>query len=168
MPRVLALPWKIWRAKMGSRVDVGHAGEADDGEQEEDGADGDRPGDVFEAFGQLAPEVFLLAVAGWSGGDAHEQKAKDDGAVADAIDGEAPGFAEGGDDEASDGGADEAGGVEHGGVEGDGVGEDGAVFDHFDEEGLAGGGVKGVDDALGDAEQGDLPDVDASGEGEHG
>ena len=62
----------------------------------------------------------------------------------------------------------QAGGVEHGGVEGDGVGEDGAVLDHFDEEGLAGGGIKGVDDALGDAEQGDLPDVDASAEGEHG
>src|SRR5208282_3842221 len=151
----------------GQQHGVGHAKEADHGEQQ-DGADGDRSGDVGEAFGELAPKIFLFAAAGRGGGDVHEQKADDDGSVADAVDGEAPGSAEAGDDQASDGGAKQAGAVEHRGVEGNGVGDDGAVLDHFDEEGLAGGRVEGVDDALQDAEQGDVPDGDVSAEGEDG
>ncbi len=57
-------------------------------------------------------------------------------------------FAEGGDDEAGDGGTDEARAVGHRRVDGDGVAEVFAVFDHLDEEGLAAGHVKGVDEAL--------------------
>ena len=129
---------------MGSRTRVGHADQADDGEQKQDGADGKRAGDVTEAFGKLAPEIFLVAAAGRSGGDGHEQQAENHGEVADAVDGEAPGFAEGGDDQASEGRAEKAGGVDHGGVEGNGVGEDGAVFDHLDEESLAGGVSKAL------------------------
>ena len=100
---------------------VGHAHQADDGEQDEDGADGRHVADI----GPAGAEVFEdggLAEPGWSGeGDAHHEQRDDDGDVADAVGEEAVAFARDCDDDAGERGAEEAGEIDDGGVERDGA-----------------------------------------------
>ncbi len=99
--------------------------------------------------------------------DVHEEQRGDDGDVGDGVDEEAESFADVVDQEAGGGGADRAGGVHHGGVEGDRVGEILPVLHHLDGEGLAGGHVEAVDQALTKCKRDDLPDFDM-GECEQG
>ena len=150
-PSVCGPPWSTRAAKIGMSTTNGHAHEADDGKEQQDGADGEKPGDVGPPFVQ-----FVSHGGGWFPDlrhvETHGKERGDDGDVADAVDEEAPAFAGGGDQHAGERGADEAGDVDHGGVDGDGVAEVGAVVDHLHHEGLAAGHVEAVDDALRDAE----------------
>ena len=138
----------------GHEDEGGGADEADEAEQEEDVADGFEIGGIFHAFFHFDQDMAVFGGLGFFD-DAHHEQGDDDGDVADAVEGEAPAFADPGDQHAGDGGAEEAGEVEHAGVEGDGVGEIFAFFDELHDEGLAGGDVEGVDEALegGEAEE---------------
>ncbi len=140
----------------GQEHGVGVAHEADQREEQQDGADGAKGADIVPAFAHLF-EHAGVAAAEFEWPDAHQQQRSDHREVADAVDEEAPAFADGRDDEAGDGGADEPRAVGHRGVDGDGVAEVVAVVDHLDEEGLAAGHVERVDQALQGGEGDDLP-----------
>ena len=95
----------------------------------------------------------------------HEHQADDHGDVADAVDKEAPAFADRRHRDARYRGSDHARGVEHRRVEGNGVDQ---VFlaDHIHDERLARGNVEGVDYAEKSGEHEHVPDADGVSQGE--
>ncbi len=128
---------------------------------------GPKVADVIPAFAHLIEHAGGFPADG-ERVNVHQQKGSDDGEVTEAVKEEAPAFAESGDHEAGDGGADETSAVGHRGVDGDGIREVVAVVDHLDEEGLAGGHVEGVDEALERGEGDDLPKINDVSESERG
>ena len=124
-------------------------------EEQKDGADGAKGADVIPAFSHLFEH------AGCGARDlghieAHREQRCNDGEVTQAIEQEAPAFAESSYNDAGDGGAEKTRGVGHGGVDGDGVAEVAPVVHHMHEEGLASGHVEGVDQALKSSERDDF------------
>ena len=85
----------------------------------------------------------MAALAARGGAEAHQQQPGDD-CQKQAVDGEAPGWPKGSQEQPADARPDDPRTVEHHPVERDGVGH---VFfsDHLDHKGLAGGGIKGID-----------------------
>ena len=146
---------------------VGVAHQADQREEQQDGADRPKRTDVVPAFAHLFQHAARVA-ADLHRLDAHQQQGCDHRKVADAIDQEAPAFARGADHQAGDRRADQPRAVCHRGVDGDGVTEVVAILDHLDEEGLAPGHVERIDQALQRAEGDDFPEGDDMCQGERG
>ena len=143
---------------------VRHAGEADDGDEQQQGADRRGVGDEAQAFPDVAqrraghrPRHEPLR--------RHHEEAGQHGDVADGVREEAPPLADDGDEDAGHRRADHARAVEHRGVEGDGVHQI-VALDHLDDEGLPRRHVEGVDDAEERGQDDDVPLVDAPGQRE--
>lgn len=144
--------------------DGGHLEEVGDAEERE-GAFHDEDGlEALFADGvehALEEEVFNGLWFAFSDGEGcfNQEGGDDDEAEAEGVDPEADGKAVGGADDAAEGGADDPGEVEGHGLERDGAGE--VLFaDDFADDGLAAGGLDGLDES---ADKGDDEDL---GEGE--
>ena len=146
---------------------VGIAHQADQREQQKDGADRAKGPDVVPPFAHLFEHAGRCA-ADLQRLDPHHQQGCDHGKVADAIDQEAPAFAEGCDHQAGDGRADEPRAIGHGGIDGNGVAEVVRDLRPSARETIGAGHVEGIDQALQRGESDDFPEVDDVRERERG
>ena len=137
----------------------GHTHQADQGEEREDDANGQKAGDISPAGFHLGEHRCGLA-RHLRGGQAHQHEREDDGDVADAVDEETPALTADSDQHSGKRRTDESRHVNHGRIDGDGVLQVALVFDHLDHERLAAGHVEGIDAALHHAERKQHGNVD--------
>ena len=142
---------------------VGHAHEADQRQQQQDGADGREPEGVADPVGQLGQHP-PPDRRGGRGQEPHHQQRGDHRHVREPVEQEAPALAGQRHQHAGHRRPHEARSVHHRRVQGDRVRQVGAILHHVHHEGLARGGVERVHDPLDQAEQQDVRDGDHAGE----